>query len=73
MRMFTRSGMWFSILGWGLCGCVVWSLIGCASNPQPPTQPTKQEIRTDADRFLDKLETEEGKRNSGQESSNSDR
>ena len=35
-------------------------LIGCSSAPEPQPEPSKKEIRQDADRFFNKMEKEEG-------------
>ena len=37
---------------------VVW---GCSSAPEPPAEPSKKEIRQDADGFFKKMEQEEAK------------
>ena len=36
----------------------MWT-VACSSTPQPQSTPNKQEIRSDADRFFDKLGEEE--------------
>ena len=38
--------------------CSLWFL-GCSSPPEPTPEPSKEEIRSDADRFFKKLEKEE--------------
>jgi hypothetical protein len=35
------------------------SLVSCSSTPKPQPEPSKEEIRQDADRFFKKLEKEE--------------
>ena len=37
-------------------------LMGCSSTPEPPSEPSKQEIRTDSDRFFQRMGQEEGKK-----------
>ena len=45
--------------GWVvLCSCL-WAF-GCSTSPEPlPPQPSTQEIRSDADRFFEKLDQEQ--------------
>jgi hypothetical protein len=35
------------------------SLVSCSSTPEPQPEPSKEEIRKDADRFFKKIEKEE--------------
>ncbi len=35
-------------------------LVSCSSAPEPQPEPSKEDIRQDADRFLKKMEQEEG-------------
>ncbi len=35
-------------------------LMSCSSAPEPQPEPSKKEIRQDADRFFNKMEKEEG-------------
>jgi hypothetical protein len=35
-------------------------LVSCSSAPEPQPEPSKKEIRQDADRFFNKMEKEEG-------------
>lgn len=37
-------------------------LVSCSSAPEPKPDPSKQEIRQDADRFFNKMGQEEGKK-----------
>lgn len=44
------------------------STLGCAAEPpKPPSQGTVQQIRTDADRFFEKMKEEERQRGAGPE------
>lgn len=61
MRIPSRERL--SLRGWGLCGCMIWVLVGCAADHPTSAPPTRQEIRTDAERFFDKLQGEEAERN----------
>lgn len=36
-------------------------MVGCSSAPEPQPEPSKKEIRQDADRFFQKMGQEEGK------------
>ena len=40
---------------------------GCSSNSKPTSDPTKQEVQTDSDRFFKKLEKEEAKKEATEE------
>ena len=51
-------------IGIGLALVAAW-MFGCSSAPQTgQPEPTKKEIRSDADRFFEKVEKEERTRNS---------
>ncbi len=46
-------------------GFLILSLLGgCSSAPDPPPEPSKQEIRQDSDRFFNKMSKEESQRSS---------
>lgn len=36
-------------------------VLGCSAAPEPPAEPSKKEIRQDADGFFKKMEQEEAK------------
>ena len=40
-----------------LCTVIIW---GCSSAPEPQAEPSKKEIRQDADGFFKKMQQEEG-------------
>lgn len=40
-----------------LCSVIIW---GCSSVPEPQAEPSKKEIRQDADGFFKKMQQEEG-------------
>ena len=35
------------------------TLVGCSSTPEPQPEPSKKEVRQDADRFFEKMKKEE--------------
>jgi hypothetical protein len=60
--MNTRNMIALSIQRMGVaCLLVVGvTLMSCSSAPEPQPEPSKKEIRQDADRFFNKMEKEEG-------------
>ena len=45
----------------GMAGIVLVGmfLMGCSSTPEPQPEPSKKEVRQDADRFFEKMKKEE--------------
>lgn len=64
MRSLADNRIWRDLTRWALMGCVLGLLIGCVSDRAQPSQQSQQEIRSDADRFFEKMEVEETKRKS---------
>lgn len=58
-----------SVFFWGgvLFLCTVPWLGGCSSSPKPKSDPTKEEVQTDSDRFFKNLEKEESKKETKEE------
>ena len=50
-----------TLAGVGLVLSASW-LVGCSSTPEAGPDPSKQEIQSDADRFFNKMEKEEAKK-----------
>ena len=50
-----------TLSGVGLLLSASW-LVGCSSPPEAGPVPSKQEIQSDADRFFNKMEKEEAKK-----------
>ncbi len=42
------------------------TLVSCSSAPEPQPEPSKEEIRQDADRFFNKMGQDEGAQSSSQ-------
>jgi hypothetical protein len=44
-----------------VCGCVIGalSLFGCADKSKTPPQPTSSQVKSDSDRFFDKMKQDE--------------
>lgn len=42
------------------------TLVSCSSTPEPQPEPSKEEVRQDADRFFNKMGQEEGAQPSSQ-------
>jgi hypothetical protein len=58
-----RGGTWAVL---AVVGALVLTWAGCSSGPPPgPPQPTTQQIRSDSDRFFDKMKQDE-KEHAGQ-------
>ena len=60
--MNTMKMISFGIRGMGMA-CLLLAemfLMSCSSAPEPQPEPSKKEIRQDADRFFNKMEKEEG-------------
>ena len=56
-RLITTS---LTLVGLGLV--LTTSLVGCSSPPEAGPVPSKQEIQSDSDRFFNKMEKEEAKK-----------
>mgnify|MGYP001613399289 FL=1 len=51
------------LVGWGLMLGAGVTLFGCANEqPKPPTKEAQQQIRSDSDRFFEKMKQEERER-----------
>ena len=50
-----------TLVGVGLVLNAAW-LVGCSSHPETGPVPSKQEIQSDSDRFFNKMEKEEAKK-----------
>ncbi len=61
MNMIALKFFLFRRTGMACCFASALVLVGCSSSPDPEPQPTKEEIRQDADRFFQKMEQEKGK------------
>lgn len=50
-----------------VCGWVVGalSLVACAEKPKAPPQPTSSQVKSDSDRFFDKMKQDEREQGKG--------
>ncbi|WP_447987325.1 hypothetical protein [Nitrospira sp. Nam74] len=50
-----------------VCGCLVGalSLLGCAEKPKAPPQPPSSQVKSDSDRFFDKMKQDEREQGKG--------
>ena len=50
-----------------MCGCLVGalSLFGCAEKPKASPQPTSSQVKSDSDRFFDKMKQDEREQGKG--------
>lgn len=58
---------WMNGLGAAVGVIVLVALAGCASAPATSSAPTQKEIRSDSDRFFEKLKQEEREHGKGHE------
>lgn len=57
---YSKSSLF--VLGGGILLFTLSWLGGCSSSPQSTSDPTKEEVQTDSDRFFKNLEKEEAKK-----------
>jgi hypothetical protein len=50
-----------------VCGCVIgaFALLGCAEKPKASPQPTSSQVKSDSDRFFDKMKQDEREQGKG--------
>lgn len=48
-----------------VCGWIILSLLGCAEKPKAPPQPTSSQVKSDSDRFFDKMKQDEREQGKG--------
>jgi hypothetical protein len=59
MNTMTLIGLGIRRMGMACLLLAGMFLVSCSSAPEPQPEPSKKEIRQDADRFFEKLEKEE--------------
>ncbi len=50
-----------------VCGSIIGALLlfGCAEKPKAPPQPTSSQVKSDSDRFFDKMKQDEREQGKG--------